>query len=88
MKNRIRKFYLRSKLNFGRYAGKTVQEVIDMGEGPYLRWCDVRMNRITFAAEVDIKRFSIGHIRLANNDDDIIADAFELAGGYGYGDHE
>ncbi len=60
-KPRIRKFYLRSKLNFGRYTGKTVAEVIAMGEGPYLRWCNTKMNKITFANECDLKRFPIGH---------------------------
>lgn len=51
MKSRIRKFYLKSKLNFGKYSGKTVKEVIGIGEGPYLRWCNARMNKITFAPE-------------------------------------
>lgn len=60
-KTRIRKFYLHSKLNFGRYAGKTVAEVIAMGEGPYLRWCNQKMNKITFAKECNLKQFSVGH---------------------------
>jgi hypothetical protein len=61
MRSRIRKFYLHSKLNFGIYSGKTVAEVIAMGEGPYLRWCEAKMRKIAFASECDLKRFSVGH---------------------------
>lgn len=60
-KGRIRKFYLHSKLNFGIYTGKTVAEVIAMGEGPYLRWCDAKMGKIAFADECNLKRFDVGH---------------------------
>ena len=51
MKSRIRKFYLHSKLNFGKYAGKTVAEVIAMDESHYLVWCDDNMPKICFDEE-------------------------------------
>jgi len=82
---RIRKFYLKSKLNFGRYAGKTVAEVIAMGEGPYLRWCNQKMNKITFAKECDLKQFTVGHPTQHEEDDFLNDGAF---GEGGYGDHE
>lgn len=51
---RIRKFYLRSKLNFGKYYGYTVAQVIAMGETAYLRWCNNNMKKIAFAEECNL----------------------------------
>ena len=78
---RIRKLYLKSKLNFGKYAGRTVAEVIAIGEGPYLRWCNERMNKITFAPDTKqaLKNCPIGHPSI---DDDVDS------GPDGYGDNE
>lgn len=78
---RIRKFYLHSKLNFGKYAGKTVAEVIAMGEGPYLRWCNTKMNKITFAKECNLKQFSVGHDFSDDEDED--DDVPDMYSGYG-----
>ena len=32
-------FKLETKLNFGKYKGETIQEIIDDGNAEYLEWC-------------------------------------------------
>ncbi len=46
---RIRKFYLNSKLNFGKYRGQTVSEVLSKKDGgSYLIFCKNKMPKICF----------------------------------------
>ncbi len=58
--NRIRKFYLHSKLNFGKYRGLTVEEVLSKDNGgEYLLFCKSSMKKIEFEEE------ALKHINMA-----------------------
>ncbi len=51
MKSRIRKFYLHSKLNFGKYRGETISDVLSKKNGGmYLMFCQSKMPKICFDA--------------------------------------
>ncbi len=67
MKSRIRKFYIDSKLNFGKYRGETVQQVLDKdGGADYLLFCISKMKKITFDED------ALTRINLAKQEDEEI----------------
>ncbi len=76
---RIRKFYLHSKLNFGKFAGRTVESVLHDDNGAsYLLWCNEKMKKICFDenAMKDISR-----IAAEQSEDDLHNEAMDDAFG-------
>jgi len=48
----LRKMTLKSAFTYGRHEGKTVQQLLDLHDTPYLRWAYFNIKSITFIDEI------------------------------------